>query len=81
MSRLGIQTEFSFAGGPDGNSDLANFSCSYFMNLIRFVLHTEISIFETRIVPDLVLPPPSRRFIAGERVLDQFLGIGEQLRV
>ena len=51
------------------------------MNLIRFVLHTEISSFQTRIVPDLVLPPPSRLFIPGEGVLDQYLGIGEQLRV
>ena len=48
------------------------------MNLIRFVLHTEISSFQTRIVPDLVLPSPSRLFIPGEGVLDQYLGIGEQ---
>jgi len=60
---------------------IANFSSPYFVNLIRFVLHTKISIFQTRIVPDLVLPSQSRPFIPGEGVLDQYLGIGDQLRV
>ena len=62
---------------------IAIFSCRYFMNLIRFVLHTEISNFQTRIVPLLLLLSLSRPFIPGEGVhaLDQYLGVGDRLRV